>query len=140
MGKHLQGVLLSEYEATIINTPRELVEHYWQTANDRDWQAFGTLLHEDIVYEIPQTRERIRGRAAYIDFNTTYPGDWTLQIVRLVADQHQAVSQIAFRVNGEEQVGISFFEFRDGLIYRIVDFWPVSYEPPVRQSQSVEQY
>lgn len=96
----------------MINTPKELVERYWQTANNRDWQAFGTLLHEDIVYEIPQTRERIRGRAAYIDFNTTYLGDWTLEIVRLVADQHHAVSQITFRVNNQEQTGISFLNSR----------------------------
>ncbi len=122
------------------NTPKELVEQYWRAANDRDWQTFGALLHEDILYEIPQTRERVRGRAAYLNFNETYPGDWTLEIVRLVADEHQAVSQTAFRVNSQEQSGISFFEFKDGLIHRIVDFWPAPYEPPVRQSQYVERY
>lgn len=122
------------------NTSRELIERYTQTANDRDWQTFGALLHEDIVYEIPQTRERIRGRSAYVNFNATFPGDWTLEIVRLVADEHQAVSQVAFRVNGQEQTGISFFEFTAGLISRIVDFWPVPYEPTIRYSQYVERY
>ncbi|RPI77575.1 MAG: nuclear transport factor 2 family protein [Desulfobacteraceae bacterium] len=116
------------------------VEQYWQTLNDRDWQAFGALLHEGMVYEIPQTRERVRGKEAYIDFNKTYPGDWTLAIVHLVADQHRAVSQIAFRDDGQEQVGISFFEFKDGLICRITDFWPVAYEPPLRQSRFIERY
>jgi hypothetical protein len=93
-----------------------------------------------MVYEIPQTRERVRGRAAYIDFNKTYPGEWTLALVRLIADSQQAVSQIAFRVNGQEQTGITFFEFRDGLIHHIVDFWPESYEPPLRHSTLVERY
>lgn len=118
----------------------KIVEQYWQTVNDRDWPAFGALLHEEMVYEIPQTRERVRGKDAYIDFNKTYPGDWTLEIVTLVADQHRAVSQIAFRDDGQEQTGISFFEFKDGLIYRITDFWPVAYEPPMRQSRFIERY
>ncbi len=56
-------------------TPQELVEQYVRAANARDWQAFAALLHEDIIYEIPQ-----------------------------------------------------------------LDFWPASYEPPVRQSPFVERY
>jgi hypothetical protein len=92
-----------------------------------------------VVYEIPQTRERVRGRAAYVDFNETYPGDWTLEIVKLVADEHQAVSQITFRVGGQEETGISFFKFKEGLIYRITDYWLVSYEPPVRHCRSIER-
>jgi hypothetical protein len=97
-------------------------------------------LHEDVVYEIPQTRERVRGRAAYVDFNATYPGDWTLEILRLVADEQGAVSQIAFRVGDQEEPGITFFEFKEGLIYRITDYWPVAYEPPLRHSRYVERY
>ena len=122
------------------NTYKDLVEKYWKTANVRDWETFESLLHKDILYELPQTRERIRGRVAFREFNATYPGDWTLEIVRLVGDEYQAVSQINFRVNDEEQSGISFFEFRNGLIYRIVEFWPTPYEPPVRQSHSIERY
>jgi hypothetical protein len=117
-----------------------MIEGYWQAANARDWGTFAALLHEDVVYEIPQTRERVRGRAAYVDFNATYPGDWTLEIVKLVANEQGAVSQIAFRTGHQEEPGITFFEFKEGLIYRITDFWPVAYEPPLRHSRYVERY
>lgn len=119
---------------------QELVERYWQTTNARDWEAFGKTLHADVVYEIPQTRERVRGRAGFVDFYQTYPGDWTLELARLVADQNQAVSLTAFRANGQEQTEITIFEFKDGLISRIIDYWPEPYEPPKRASKFVERY
>ncbi len=122
-----------------MNTYKQIIERYWQAANDRDWDTFESLLHQDIVYELPQTRERIRGHTAFREFNASYPGDWTLEIVHLVVDEHQAVSQIAFHVDNEEQAGISFFEIRDGLIRRIVEFWPDPYDPPVRQFDAIER-
>ena len=124
----------------MMNTHKKIIEKYWKAANARDWETFESLLHKDIVYEIPQTRERIRGRTAFREFNASYPGNWTLEIVRLVVDEHQAVSQIAFRVDDEEQSGISFFEIKDGLIHRIVEFWPDPYDPPVRQFDAIERY
>ncbi len=123
-----------------MNAHKKIIKEYWKAANDRDWDTFESLLHKDIVYEIPQTRERIRGRIAFREFNVSYPGNWTLEIVRLVVDEYQAVSQIVFRVNDEEQSGISFFEIKNGLIHRIVEFWPVPYDPPVRQFHSIERY
>lgn len=122
------------------NSSRTIIEKYWKAANDRDWGTFKALLHENIVYELPQTRERIRGRLAFTEFNATYPGDWTLSIVRLISDEFQAVSQIAFRSKNEEEIGISFFEIQNGLIHRIVEFWPSSYDPPARNSNSIERY
>ena len=122
------------------NTHKNIIEKYWKAANDQDWETFESLLHEDIVYEIPQTRERIRGRVAFKEFNATYPGDWTLKIVSLVADESQAVSQIVFQINDKEQSAISFFEFKNELINRIVEFWPEPYDPPMRQSHSIERY
>ena len=122
------------------NIHRRIIEEYWKAANDRDWETFESLLHEDIVYEIPQTKERIRGRVAFREFNATYPGDWTLKVVSLVADESQVVSQIVFQINDEEQSAISFFEFKNELIIRIVEFWPEPYDPPTRQTDSVERY
>ena len=59
----------------------EIAAAYWTAANDRDWVAFGELLAEDVVYEGPQTRERVRGRANYVRFNVEgFPGDWRLVV------------------------------------------------------------
>jgi ketosteroid isomerase-like protein len=41
---------------------KEVVAAYWAAAEARDWDAFGTLVAEDVLYEVPQIRERVRGR------------------------------------------------------------------------------
>ena len=46
----------------------EVVAAYWAAAEARDWEAFGALLADDVLYRGPQTREQVRGRDAYIRF------------------------------------------------------------------------
>jgi len=117
-----------------------LVVRYWQSLNARNWQEFRSTLSNDVIYEVPQTREWIRGLEPYVDFNATFPGDWTIEVARVVADEQQASGQIMFRDGKHEQTGIAFFEISDGKIQRIVDFWPEPYEPPKRMSRWVERY
>jgi ketosteroid isomerase-like protein len=44
---------------------RELVERFIASLEARDWDAWAELLHPAVVYEIPQSRKRIRGRDRY---------------------------------------------------------------------------
>jgi ketosteroid isomerase-like protein len=122
---------------------RDVVTAYWAAANDRDWTAFGDLLADDVVYEGPQTRERVRGRSNYVRFNVEgFPGDWRLEVVRIVGDERQAASWIEFtNDNGSAQPGICFFELSDaGRIVRITDFWPDPYELPAQRAHLVDRY
>ena len=57
----------------------------------RDWDAWAGLLHPAVVYEIPQSRERIRGRDRYLRFNQEYPGDWHLRPKVTIADERHGV-------------------------------------------------
>lgn len=120
---------------------RAMIEAYWAAAQARDWAAFGDLLADDIVYELPQTRERVRGRDACVRFNREYPGDWHLDVRRLVADGRGAATWVRFTVGGEEMTGITFFELDDtGRITAITDTWPEPYEPPTGRAHLVERY
>ena len=49
-----------------------------------------------MLYEVPQTWERVRGDEAYLDFNLTFPGDWTLEAVRVIADSLRGCAEINF--------------------------------------------
>ena len=120
----------------------DVIAAFWKTVSARDWTAFGALLAADVVYELPQTRERVRGRDAYVRFNAEYPGEWDITPLRIVGGERQGASWIRFVVDGgPEQTGISFFELDDaGLIVRISDFWPVPYEPPPGREHLVERY
>jgi len=117
------------------------VRVYVDSAEQRDWQRLGDLLTEDMVYEMPQTRERIQGRSAVLQFNREYPGDWRLQVRRIVADGRHAAAWIDARVGAEHQDACVWFEFSDdGLITRVVDYWPESYDPPSGREHLVERW
>lgn len=125
---------------------RAVVETYWTAADARDWSTFASTLADDVVYDLPQTRERIRGKDRYLRFNEEYPGDWHVRIERIVADAEgrQAAARTGFTTGGaepEEMDAIHFFTFDEqGLISGVTDFWPESYEPPAGREHLVERY
>jgi predicted ester cyclase len=128
---------------------RKTVERFWAAAEARDWDAFAGTLAEDVVYTLPQTRERISGRERYVQFNREYPGDWHLRVERIVAEPGQVVTWLHFTVGLEEMYGISFFTGTDtpsgtdtgaGRITSITDFWPEPYEPPAGRDHLTERY
>jgi hypothetical protein len=119
----------------------QVITRYWDAAESRRWEEFGRLLADDVVYEVPQTRERVRGRQAYVRFNAEFPGDWHLTVERVLGEGRQAASWTLFAVDGQTQHGLTFFEFDDaGLIRHIVDFWPEPYAPPPGRAHLVERY
>ena len=115
---------------------------YWAAAEARDWDAFGQLLADDVVYQGAQTRERVRGRDAYIRFNVDgFPGPWHLQVERIVGEGRHAASWIEITGPEARQPGLCFFELDEtGLIARIDDFWPDPYELPASRAHLVERY
>ncbi|MES2884655.1 MAG: nuclear transport factor 2 family protein [Pseudomonadota bacterium] len=119
---------------------KAIVLQHWQAANARDWGHFAAVLAADVVYEVPQTRERVRGSASYLEFFQTWPGNWRAEIVQLIADEQAAVTTIDFVTDQGRETGISFFEVSDGLIIRITDYWPAPYDPPPRMTTRVERY
>ncbi|WP_345151727.1 nuclear transport factor 2 family protein [Nonomuraea rubra] len=120
---------------------RQAAHAYVDTAERRDWEAFAALLAEDVVYEMPQTRERIRGKQLFLRFNMEYPGDWHLKVRRIVADGRHAAAWLDTRVGDERQDACVWFEFSDdGLIRRVTDFWPEPYDPPAGREHLVERW
>ena len=120
---------------------RQTAHAYVERLEARDWPALTALLADDVVYEMPQTRERIRGREAFLRFNTEYPGDWHLRARRLVADGREAALVLEVRVGAEQQEACVWLEVSEqGLISRIVDYWPEAYEPPPGREHLVERW
>src|ERR1700733_7140135 len=119
---------------------RELAERFIATLEARDWDAWAGLLHPGVVYEIPQSRERIRGRDRYLRFNQEYPGDWHLLPKVTIADESHGVVWFEWLLDGRTDDAMAFFEFADGLITRVTDFWPEPYEPPPGREHLVERW
>ncbi|MEU1347951.1 nuclear transport factor 2 family protein [Streptomyces sp. NPDC005786] len=123
--------------------PRATVERYWTAADLRDWDTFERTLADDVLYDLPQTRERIRGKERYMAFNREYPGDWRVRVERIVADRdgRQVAVRTLFTDGGQESHAVHFFTFdARGRISGITDFWPEPYEPPAGREHLVERY
>ena len=124
---------MSEHAATI--------RRFWETTEARDWEGLAEVLAPGMVYEMEQTRERIRGREAFLRFFDAYPGDWHLTVRRVIADDDGGVSVLDFTVGEEQMVGITFFSFDGaGLIDRVEDVWPEPYEPPADRAHLTERF
>jgi hypothetical protein len=96
---------------------RGIVVTFIESLEARDWATWAGLLHEQVVYELPQTRERIRGRDRYLRFNQEYPGDWHLHLKVALADESNGVAWFGWELpDAEPADGIAFFAFADGLI------------------------
>lgn len=117
------------------------VKRFIETLEARDWEAWASLLHPDVVYEIPQSRERIKGRDRYLQFNQEYPGDWHLRLKVSIADEFNGVAWFGWEVDGSDWAeGIAFFTLSGGLITSITDFWPEPYDPPPGREHLVERW
>ena len=125
-----------------MTSAHEVVSAYWAAAERRDWDTFADLVAEQVVYHAPQTRERVRGRDAYLRFNVEgFPGDWHLRVERIVGEGHHAASWIEFSDAGERYPGLCFFDLdEDGRIAVITDFWPTPTELPASRAHLVERY
>jgi predicted ester cyclase len=123
-------------------TAHEVVAAYWAAAEARDWDSFGALLANDVIYRGPQTREQVRGRDAYIRFNVEgFAYDWHLTVRQIVGEGQRAASWIEFTGPDGTQPGLCFFDLADdGKIARITDFWPDPYELPASRAHLVERY
>lgn len=125
-----------------MNHGHRVVEAYWAAAEARDWAAFAGLVADQVVYEAPQTRERVRGRTAYMRFNVEgFPSDWHLEVNRIIAEGRHVASWIEFSDAGDHYPGLCFFDLDEhGRIARITDFWPTPTELPASRAHLVERY
>jgi hypothetical protein len=125
-----------------MTSAHEVVAAYWAAAEARDWDAFGALLADDVVYRGPQTREQVRGRDAYVRFNVEgFAYDWHITVQRIVGEDRHAASWIEFAGPDRTQPGLCFFDLGDDdRITRITDFWPDPYELPASRAHLVERY
>lgn len=117
------------------------VSAYWTALEARDWDAVAALLADDVVYHLPQTRERIVGRESFLRFNQEYPDGWHLTVIRTVASGRRAATWISCAHRGEELAATSFFDLDDaGLVREVTEFWPAAYEPPPGREHLAERY
>lgn len=120
-------------------TTRALVFAFAEALEHRDWDAFTAVLSPDVVYELPQTRERIRGRERYMQFNTEYPGDWHVEPQLVIGDDHDGCLLFRWTLDDQSMLAVALFEIDGDRIVKVTDFWPEPYDPPAGREHLVER-
>lgn len=124
----------------MVTDGKTLVAAFAERLDLRDWSGFGELLAPDVVYELPQTRERIRGRDRYVTFNAEYPGDWHIAPQVILGDDAHGALLFRWTLDGESSLAVAFFEHDGSMITKVTDFWPEPYDPPPGREHLVERW
>lgn len=120
---------------------RRLIERFWETMRANDFRAVGDLLHDQYVLEWPQSGERIRGRENFALVNERYPaaGRWAFKLLRIVADERAGASEVVVTDGARVDRAVTFFEMREGRIWRMVEYWPEAFPAAEWRAQWVER-
>jgi ketosteroid isomerase-like protein len=118
----------------------DTVQAFWRLMATNDFFAVAQVLAPGFVLEWPQSNERIRGAQNFAQMNTEYPvhGPWRFTVNRLVGGQGEAVSDVSVTDGVQSARALSFFTVEDGLITRLVEFWPEPYAALANRAHLVE--
>jgi ketosteroid isomerase-like protein len=123
------GARSNSIASVVVMDTHTLAVAYVERLEARDWDGVTALLAEAVVYEMPQTRERITGRQKFMRFNVEYPSDWHLAIRRVVAEGAHAAIWLDVRDDGRPVDAIVWLDTDDGQITRVTDYWPERSDP-----------
>jgi len=117
-----------------------VVREFWRLMATNDFFSVSDVLAPSFVLEWPQSNERIHGPKNFAQMNTEYPsqGSWTFTINELVASESEAVTHVSVTDGTIRGDAVSFFTVKEGLIVKIVEFWPEPYTPPPNRSHLTE--
>ena len=108
--------------------PAEVVRALNEAYQARDWTTAATLLHPDVVVDMPATAESLVGQRLVLDLQRGYPEPWgDLAVLRVVggaaADDVAAAVEVEVRRPDVLFRMAAFWECRDGLLWRGVEYW-----------------
>ncbi len=117
-----------------------IVERYWELMATNDFRSVGSVLSADFVLEWPQSKERIYGKGNFAAMNEEYPsnGHWEFTVNKVIGNDYEAVSDVWVTDGVQKARALSFFTVKDGLIVKIVEFWPEDYPAPENRKHLVE--
>jgi ketosteroid isomerase-like protein len=110
----------------------DVVRRLWAAFDSCDWELARACVHDDVVVDWPQSGERWEGREAYIGVNERYPGEWEID-VRRVVDAGDVVVLEAWIEHSERErstFAVALYELRDGRIARGTEYWADPFDPP----------
>jgi hypothetical protein len=127
---------------------RQTVDMYFKALNERRLDDVVALMHPEIVMQWPQSGERFRGRDKNEQVVKNYPGlpkgemtsltgaedrwvltpSWTALQVVGSGDDYTIEGFVTYP-NGERWAYVAVFHLRDGLVYRLTEYFGAPFPP-----------
>lgn len=122
----------------------ETVKNLWSLFDERKFVETKPLFHENLEVHWITSKEVFTGADIFIAVNEEYPGSWRTIPVKIAkygsgtadgnaeSNENKVFSLVhVFAVERTEEFYVtSFFEFKDGLIKRIEEYWSTVENPP----------
>lgn len=112
--------------------PKDVVLAFWRAMASNDFVAASEYLSANFKGYWPQSKELICGRDNFAAINSSYPaqGRWRFNVVSIMAEGDQVVTEVAITDGAIDARAITFHTVADGLITRQREFWPDVYPAP----------
>src|SRR5919106_6724863 len=104
-----------------------------------DFDVMDEVFAADAVVEYPQSGERIRGRKNIRAAEENYPGLPKVTIRRKLVVGDLALVESDLDYEGRPYQEVSIFEFRDGRIVRLAQYFPEPFDAPESRARWVER-
>lgn len=137
---------------------RETIDRFYKALNARDWDQVERCVDPDFIWEMPQSRERVRGRANNRAMNENYPGlpsvtprritgsedrwvttpGWTVLKVTGTGDDYTAECVVTYPDKSVWH-SVDIFRFRDGKIIGMTAYFAPTLQPADWRARWVER-
>ena len=98
------------------------------------------ISHEDYTMEMPQSRERIRGREKMRAFQEAYPNPPSIQVRRVLVRDGLWVLEGVNDYGGKQVYNVAvIIELKDGKMWRDTRYYAEPFEAPEWRAQWVER-
>jgi ketosteroid isomerase-like protein len=115
-----------------------LYDRVW-LGETHDFDVMDEVFADDAVVEYPQSGERFRGRANIREAEENYPGLPEVAIRRKLVIGDLALVESDLDYQGKPYQEVSIFEFRDGKITRLTQYFPEPFEAPDSRTRWAER-
>ncbi len=108
-----------------------IVRQLWADIHNQKWDGLTSYFCSDAVINWNNTNEQFTVEE-FISANSLYPGNWSIVVERLETrgDLIVSVAKVTLRDANAVFHAISFFEFKDGKIRLLNEYWSEDGPPP----------
>ena len=124
-----------------MDVKEEIIRKFWSLFDQEKFEQVKALLHAEFEAVWITSNEKFPSADSLIKMNEAYPGRWHTipQRVELLKNEAFSITSVYSNDSPERFYAISLFEFKEGLISKITEYWAtVEKAPKWRKQYSIE--